>query len=152
MLPDKKPEPEPLFARFDAWAAELADRAHKQFQLRVEVPAEVWPTLRHEFQRPYHPKPNEFYISRWWGGVWFKRSDTSGGGTVELKPEADLAAVCTCCCTAPATHRAVLRSVTWERLCDDCLRRVDDPASYVPPDGEILTPHACCLNREEPKP
>jgi len=75
MLPDKKPEPAPLFERFDAWAFELANRSHKQFQLRVLVPAEVWLTLRHEFQRPYHPKPNEFYLPRPWGGVWFERSD-----------------------------------------------------------------------------
>lgn len=54
-------------------------------------------------------------------------SGPSGGGEA-----------CNRCCTRPATNEAVLRQVTWRKLCTECLALDNDPASYVPPDGRTL--------------
>jgi len=45
---------------------------------------------------------------------------------------------CNCCCTRPATREAVLRTATWERLCDACFATSREKESYVPPDGRAI--------------
>lgn len=59
------------------------------------------------------------------------------GGAIKLIQERH-APMCLCCCKRPATREAVLREVTWNRVCETCLPKTSDPASYMEPDGRQL--------------